>query len=196
MKILIFSGLFFAITLSAQEFRPYHETTDSSMTKKMVGKKTIYSYDTYFIEIMGKQFKVKQNKKLIFTDELKEGTKMVLPSLFISENQDDPTIICAQLTSNAVYGFNLYMLNGENTKLVSFISVAMPGTTKKSEEVGDKYESISTYLKLETNGSQWRISFNADRLVIHPGADREEIVDGSTIKFLYNGKKLKEVLEF
>lgn len=196
MKILIFSALFFAISLSAQEFRPYHEITDSSMTKKMVGKKAIYTYDTYFIEIMGKHFKVKQNKKLIFTDELKEGTKMVLPSLFISENQADPTIICAQLTSNDVYGFNLYMLNGEDTKLVSFISVAMPGTTKKSEEVGSKSENISTYLKLETNGSQCRISFTADKLVIHPGTDREEIINGDEVKFLYNGKKLKEVKEF
>lgn len=196
MKTYIFVLLLFTGALFGQEFRPYHAIADSLLVKTVVGKKSSYSYQSYLFEIMGRQLKMKESKKLIFSDEAVEGARKIIPYLFVSENPADHLILMTEQSSEIINGFNLYVLKGLDTKLMGFFALALNTGISKTNKMSPPSPSLVDYINIETNGTQWRITFTADELVIHPGTDREETMSGKEIKFLYNGKKLKEVDEF
>lgn len=196
MKTTIIILLFVTGTLFGQGFRPYHVIADSLLVKTTVGKKTSYGYKAYLFDIMGRQLKFKENKKLIYSEEAPEGTRKVLPYVFVSDSSSDHLILLTELSSETMNGFNLYILNGLETKSIGFFALALNASVSRANKTSPKTQSLVNYINLQTNGNQWRISFNVEDIVIHPGTDREETMKSSEVKFLYNGKKLKEVDEF
>lgn len=183
-------------TLFSQEYRSYLLVPDSLIQSTTVGKKMVYTYQGYSFEITGRQIKFKDKKKLIFGDEAPEGTRKVKPYVFSSGNEKDSKILLAELYSETLTGFNLYILNSLESRFIGFFGLALNAQASTASKSSPASQSLTNYLNLETNGSQWRISFNADEIVIHPGTDREEVIKGNEAKFIYTGKKLKEVKEF
>jgi hypothetical protein len=195
MKTLSLLLVLITGTLYSQDFRPYHVVADSLLVKTVVSKKTSYSYQTYLFDIMGRQLKVKMNKKLMFNEEGFEDTKKIVPFVFQSENSADNLLLYTELSSESLQGFNLYILNGLGSKKISFFPFALKVTNSNNSDK-KTFQSLANVIHIETNGSQWRITFNEGEIVVHQGTDREETRNATEIKFLYNGKKLKEVDEF
>jgi hypothetical protein len=196
MKTILIILLFTTDALFGQEYRPYHVVADSLLVKTVVGKKTSYTYATYLFDILGRQLKFKENKKLIYSEEAPEGTRKVTPYVFTSDSTTDHMLLLTELSSETMNGFNLYILNGLETKSIGFFALALSASVSRTNKTSPRSQSLVNYINIETNGTQWRISFNAEDVVIHPGTDREETMKGKDVKFLYNGKKLKEVDKF
>jgi len=196
MKTFIFILLLVSGALFGQEFRTYQAIADSAIVSNVVGKKVSYTYQSYLFDLIGRQIKLKENKKMIFSDEAVEGTKRVVPFLFFTENTTDLAILMTEFYSERMLGFNIYILNGPETKLLGFFPLTLDMGTSKTNKSSYRSQSLKNCIKIETNGTQFRISFDAEKLIIHPTTDREEAVLANEIKFLFNGKKLKEVKEF
>lgn len=194
MRTIIACLLFVSCALFGQDFRSYNAVADSLLTDTIVGKKTTYSYQNFNFEIMGKRIKLKDDKKLLLSDEAIEGTRKVIPHVLVSDSASDPVIIIADLYAVNMMGFNIYILNGAETKLVGFLGLVLnTGSGRKKVTAS---QSLINNIKIKTDGSDWQISFDAKEILVHPGSDREEVIDGDEAKFIYNGKRLKEVKGF
>jgi hypothetical protein len=196
MKKICILLLFIPAISYGQEFRPLHMLPDSSMTKNIVGRRTSYTYEVYTFEGTGKILKVRENKKMIFADEAKEDVKITVPHIFVSDSVSDSPVLVTELTSEVLYGFNIYILKGLESVKIGFIPVAGFPEGADAESVNIVPVSIADKLVLQTDGTMMRISFSADKILLRPGSGKEEVVNGDQIKFLFNGKKLKEVDEF
>jgi hypothetical protein len=169
---------------------------DSSFKQLIVGKRVSYNYQLFTIENSSTAVKIRLNKKLIFTDESFEGQKRMTPHLFVPSDTSADKILMTDHYSNVLTGFSLYILNNQEPVKIGFLPLAAPvqNTGVNDEKIAS--ESIFDKLILESDGSFIRISFNTDKVLLYPGTENEEIVAGEKVKFLYNGKKLKEVEDF
>jgi hypothetical protein len=196
MKYFLIGLLLISAVTYGQEYKTLHMLPDSELLKTVVGKRITYSYKTFTIEGAGKILKVRQNKKMIFADEGSEEQKSIIPHIFLTGDSLDNPVLVIDLYSEALYGFNIYILNGLESVKVGFIPVAMPAETTIADQENIPSSSIVEKIIIETDGKQMRVSFSADKLLLRPGTGKEEIVNGDQVKFLFNGKKLKEVEEF
>ena len=195
-KIIGLLLIFISGIIYCQDFRIYHPIADSLIAKTTVGKKVTYSYQNYLFDITGRIMKFKDNKKLIYSDEAPEGIRKVIPSIFISDSTADQVVLYTEMMTENMSGFSLYLLNGLETKLIGYFPLALEASISKANKTSPRTQSLIDYLILETNGNTWRISFKTEKIVIHPGTDREEVIKGDEAKFIFNGKKLKEVKDF
>jgi hypothetical protein len=195
-KYFIISLLLISVGIFSQEYRKYNPIADSVLAKTTVGKKNTYGFKSFTFDITGRQVKIKDNKKLIFSDEAIEGVRRVMPFVLVSDSTSDPIILLAELYAETLSGFTLYLLNGVETKVIGYFPLALEASISRANKTSPKSQSLVNYMILETNGATWRISFKADKIVIHPGTEREEVISGKDAKFVFNGKKLKEVKDF
>lgn len=196
MKNLIIVFLLFSAAGYGQEYKKMNLLPDSILVKTIVGKRISYAYERYTFEGSSTAVKVRLNKKLILTDESFEGQKSIAPHVFITTDTSDKPIIMVDHYTSGLSGFSLYKLCEPEPVIIGFIPVAAiaPGadiSKENTESVG-----IADKLLLETDGTVIHISFLSEKIIIYPATDNEEIVQSDQIKFLYNGKKLKEVEEF
>jgi hypothetical protein len=196
MKNLWIGFLFFSVVSYGQEFRSLHLLPDSDLIKTVIGKRVTYVYQQYTFEGAGKILKIRENKRLICADEGEDDLKITIPHIFLSDSSTDYPVLMTDLTSEVLYGFNIYVLNGLESIRIGFFPVAAiaPDTDLNPEKLTPI--GIADKLVLQTNGTVMRISFSADKVLLRPGTSKEEIVNGDQVKFLYNGKKLKEVEAF
>ncbi len=196
MRILITVLLMFSFTCYGQGFRKYTKMPDSVFVKVVVGKKISYTFKQYTFENSGKIIKVRMDKRLTFADEGMEEQKSIVPHIFMSDDTTDLPILMIDQYSKLLYGFSLYKLNGLESVKIGFLPVAALAPGADTQKEFTPSASIADKLLLETDGTQVQISFTCDQIILWPSSDKEEIVDGKQAKFLYNGKKLKEVEEF
>jgi hypothetical protein len=196
MKKFLLAFLLLPIISHGQEFRNLNLLPDSVVAKIVVGKRISYTYQAYTFEGVGKIFKVRLNKKMIFADEGEEGQKAIIPHIFMTGDTADLPILMIDYFSDALYGFSLYKLNGLESLKIGFFPIAAIASGAKIDQENIATSSIADKLSLETDGTQIRISFIESQLILRPHTDKEEVVPGDQVKFLYNGKKLKEVEEF
>lgn len=194
-KILLLFCLIEGIT-NAQEFRTLQLVPDSDFVITQTGKRVSYVFNIHTFETFGKQLKVRCNKKLILTDEGTDNITGILPHLFISLDTNNVMVLMTDISSDVLTGFNLYLLKSLEPNKIGFFPVAAKLPGSESEEEFLKSASAANNILIEVCGNEMRVSFTTGLIILRPGTDREEVVDGSTVKFLYNGKKLKEVDEF
>jgi hypothetical protein len=196
MKKIFFLLLFYAGSIYSQDNYSMKLVPDSLITIIQTGKRITYVYNTLSIDTYGKQLKVRNKRKLILTDEGTDDISSIRPHLFIARDSSDLMILMIDIMFDVLSGFNLYLLDNTESKLIGYFPVAgkMPGN-QTAEEFFNSF-SLFNNLSIEIVGTDIRISFSTDQIILRPGTDRETVVDGENVKFLYNGKKLKEVEEF
>jgi hypothetical protein len=196
MKNIVLILFIFSVSAYGQEFRKFDAIPDTNLSQTIIGKRITYAYRQYAFEAIGTTVKIRMNKKLILNDEAIEGQKKIVPHIFIPADTSDFPVLMIDHYSDALFGFSLYKLSGLESMKIGFFPLAALAKSVTGENDNVAVTSMANQLLLETDGSFIRISFNAEQILLRPGTDQEEIVPGDQVKFLFNGKKLKEVQEF
>ena len=178
MRILSVLFLFCLVGLHAQDFTPYYQISDSLFTQTANGKHVVFTCKNYSFESYGKK-----------------GAKEVVPHLFALEDTTYHKLLVAEFNSDKTMGIGIYIINGTDSRKIGYLELAANDTGNADPETL-KPVSILKDLRLQTDGENLFISFNTDKIITHPGTDREALADASDIKFIFNGKKLKEVKSF
>ena len=196
MKIIVFVLLFCMGRLCAQDLMQYDPVPDSLLVKTTAGKRISYSCQDYTIDIYGRNFKVKEGKKILFGDTGEQEAKMVVPHIyFLKADSTYHKLLVAEYSSGFSLGLGIYIINGTESRKIGFLALADDDTAGGDKENLYPVSAVKD-LMLQTDGDNLFISFKCNKIIIHPGSDREELVDANEIKFIYNGKKLKEVKKF
>lgn len=196
MKIIIFGLLFCIGNACAQDYMQYDRIPDTLLVITTVGKRNTYEYKNYTFDIFGKNLKVREGKKLIFGDVGVQNAKMIVPHLyFLPQDTTYFKLLVAEFSAACSMGIGIYIIHGYESRKIGYLEVAANDTTGEDKENLHPVSAVKNLL-LQTDGDNLFISFTVGKVIIHPGTDHEELVDADKVKYIYNGKRLKEVKSF
>ena len=196
MKIIIVVLLLCTGSICAQNYMQYERVPDTQLVKTNFGKRINYQYKSYTIDIFSKSLRVKEGKRLIFSDVGDKNAKMIVPHLyFLPRDTTYHKILVAEFSADYSIGLGIYIINGYESRKIGFLEVAVNDTAGVNKEKLYPVSAVKNLL-LQTDGNNLFISFTCNKVVANPGSDREELINADILKFVYNGKKLKEVKNF
>lgn len=179
--------------INGQDLMQYDQVSDDVLGKATIGKRVTFTYKNYSVDVFGKVFKIREGKEIIFGDVGTKGTQQVIPHFFRVKDSTYHMLLVVENLSDISLGLGLYIINGFDSRKIGLLEVAANDTLSGTDQKDLHPVSLVNSLRLQTDGDNLYISFATDKIIIHPGSNREELIDANQEKLIYNGKRLKEV---
>lgn len=195
MRIIIILLLAFSIKTGVCQPRVY-KIVPAPAEKKLFQYNELNIYETYQFDSL--------TFLLGWTQDTARGPRMVVinkaggevfstigkresfyfrPTFYRSDNVKDPLIMLAESGTDYSWGNSVFTFMEDRFTYAGEIPVAAKGP--------EGPVNIAPFIKPGTDGETIEFNFIADKIILHPGTNRQMVMDSSHISYLYKDRQLR-----